>query len=62
MENTATRKTCYCPVLQRDIAAEDCFDAALVYEETSPLSELPDDMVFTDRYQDICVKCQYHPE
>jgi len=31
--------------LNEEIAAYDCFDAALVYEELSPLSELPKDIV-----------------
>lgn len=52
---------CLCPILNKEIAAYDCFDAALVYEELSPLSELPKDMIFTDENQGICLKCQYHP-
>lgn len=52
---------CFCPILNNEILAYDCFDAALVYEEISPLSELPKDMAFTDGNQDICLKCQYHP-
>ena len=54
-------KRCLCPILNKEIAAYDCFDAALVYEELSPLSELPKDMIFTDENQDICLRCQYHP-
>ena len=58
MEN----KKCHCPIVDREIDAMDCFDAALVFEELSPLSELPDYMMFTDRNQEVCLKCQYHPE
>lgn len=58
MEN----KKCYCPIVDREIDAMDCFDAALVFEEMSPQSELPDYMKFTDRNQETCLKCQYHPQ
>ena len=52
---------CFCSVLNKEIDALACFDAALVYEEISPLSELPKDMAFTDEDQAICLKCKYHP-
>lgn len=52
---------CLCPVLNKEIAAYDCFDAALVYEELSPLSEMPTGMNFTDDNQNTCLKCKYHP-
>lgn len=58
MEN----KKCHCPIVDREIDAMDCFDAALVFEEMSPLSELPDYMKFTDRNQETCLKCQCHPQ
>jgi len=57
MEN----KKCFCPVANKEIDANDCFDAALVFEEMSPLSELPEYMKFTDKNQEICLKCKYHP-
>ena len=53
---------CLCPILSTEIPAYDCFDAALVYEELSPLSELPVGMSFTDDNQSICLKCKYHPQ
>lgn len=53
---------CFCPIVGREIDAMDCFDAALVYEEMSPVSELPDYMEFTDKNQGICLRCKYHPE
>ena len=58
MEN----KTCFCPILNRDIDGMECFDAALVFEEMSPLSELPPSMQFTDQNQKMCLKCKYHPK
>lgn len=58
MEN----KKCYCPILDREIDAMDCFDAALVYEEISPIAELPDSMEFTEKNRDVCLKCKNHPE
>lgn len=61
MENRE-KKTVFCPVLGREIEADDCYDAALVYEEMSPFSELPKEMSFTDENQSKCLKCKYHPE
>lgn len=56
------KKTCLCPILNKEIDGMECFDAALVFEEMSPLSELPTGMKFTDKNQDICLKCKYHPK
>ncbi len=56
------KKTCLCPVLGKEIDGMECFDAALVFEEMSPLSELPKGMEFTDKNQDICLMCKYHPD
>ena len=56
------KKTAFCPVASREICAEECFDAALVFEEMSPLSELPSYMVMTERNQELCLKCPYHPK
>lgn len=60
MENE--KKTCLCPILNKEIDGMECFDAALVFEEMSPLSELPKNMKFTDKNQSKCLKCKYHPE
>lgn len=56
------KKTCLCPILNRDIDGMDCFDAALVFEELSPLSELPKGMEYTEESAKICLGCKYHPE
>lgn len=56
------KKTCLCPILNKEIDGLECFDAALVFEEMSPLSELPKGMTFTDENQRKCLKCRYHPE
>ncbi len=57
-----SEKKFFCPILEREIESIDCFDAALVYEEVSPLSELPEEMSFTDENQNRCLKCKHHPE
>ena len=41
MKNTSLKKV-FCPVLRGEIDGYDCFDAALVFEGVSPLSELPE--------------------
>lgn len=61
MENNNPKKV-FCPILGREIDSLDCYDAALVFEEASPLSELPKEMSFTDENQSKCLKCKYHPE
>ena len=43
------KKTCLCPILNKEIEGMECFDAALVFE-------------FTDKNQEICLKCKYHPD
>ena len=55
-------KTVFCPVLQRPIHGGDCFDAALVFEGLSPLSELPEGMSLTGKNRELCLKCPCHPE
>lgn len=56
------KKTCLCPILNKEIDGMECFDAALVFEEMSPLSELPEGMTFTGENQSKCLKCKNHPE
>jgi hypothetical protein len=51
-----------CPILNQEIDLWDCYSAALVYEDVSPLSELPEGMTFTDENQNKCMKCKYHPK
>lgn len=60
MENNDQKKV-FCPILGCEIHVYDCFDAALVFEDVSPLSELPKGMSFTDNNQDTCLKCPHHP-
>lgn len=52
----------HCPILDREIDEMECYDAALVYEEMSPLSELPEPLTFTDGNQKTCLNCKHHPE
>ena len=61
MEN----KTVFCPVLQRQVNGDDCFDISMVAEKTTPDWFLPKDLKpedFTDGKKEICLKCKYHPE
>ena len=58
-------KTVFCPVLQRQVNGDDCFDISMVAEKTTPDRFLPKDLKpedFTDDKKDICLKCKYHPE
>ena len=61
MEN----KTVFCPVLQRQVNGDDCFDISMVAEKTTADRFLPKDLKpedFTDSKKEICLKCKYHPE
>ena len=61
MEN----KTVFCPVLQRQVNGDDCFDISMVAEKTTPDRFLPKDLKpedFTDDKKEICLKCKSHPE
>ena len=55
MEN----KTVFCPVLQRQVNGDDCFDISMVAEKTTPDRFLPKDLKpedFTDSKKEICLK------
>jgi|LSQX01.1.fsa_nt_gb hypothetical protein len=62
METKQPEKKIFCPITGKDIEPWDCYSAALVYEEVSPLSELPKGMTFTDENQNKCLKCKNHPD
>lgn len=49
-----------CPVMQKIIPNEVCFDICLVAEGTSPESELPIGMTLTDDIVQKCMKCKNH--
>ena len=54
MEN----KTVFCPVLQRQVNGDDCFDISMVAEKTTPDRFLPKDLKpedFTDGKKEICL-------
>ncbi len=58
-------KTVFCPVLQRQVDGDECFDLSMVAEGTTPGRFLPNDLKpedFTDDKKDTCLKCKYHPE
>lgn len=57
-------ETVFCPICQRQVNGDDCFDISMVAEETTPIRFLPKYIKpeeFTDEKMDICIKCKYHP-
>ena len=57
--------TVFCPVFQRQVDDDDCFDMSMVAEKTTPGRFLPKDLRpedFTDDKKEICLKCKYHPQ
>lgn len=58
-------KTVFCPVLQRQVDGDECFDLSMVAEGTTPDRFLPNGLNpedFTDKKKEACLKCKYHPE
>lgn len=61
MEN----KTVFCPICQRQVTGDECFDISMVAEGTTPDRFLPEDLKseeFDDKKKETCIKCKYHPE
>lgn len=55
-------KKVFCPILGRELDVPDCYDAAMVYEEMSPLSKLSKEFAFINENQIECLNCKHHPE
>lgn len=58
------KKTVFCPLCQREVTGDECFDISMNAEGSTPDRFLPDDIkpeqVKSNAY--ICLKCEYHPE
>jgi hypothetical protein len=54
----------HCPICDREITDMECFDIALVVEESSPPSELPSFITEEDAKakRRFCLHCEYHPQ
>lgn len=55
----------YCPVCERQVNGDECFDISMVAEGTTPDRFLPADIPseeFDEKKKEICLKCKYHPE
>lgn len=57
-------KTVYCPVCERQVTGDECFDISMVAEETTPSRFLPEDITpeAVEKQKETCVKCKYHPD
>lgn len=54
-------KTILCPLVNRMISPDDCFEPALAQEGALPLSYVPPEFLI-DGWQDMCGKCKNHPK
>lgn len=59
------KKTVHCPLCQKQIDGDKCFDISMVAEGDSPERFLPKEIkadVFGESQRQMCLKCKYHPK
>jgi hypothetical protein len=59
-----TKETVYCPISERQVTGDECYDVAMVAEGFTPERFLPED-VKPERVKKmnlICLSCKYHPK
>ena len=52
-----------CPILERTLTVNECFDISMVAEDSAPSWTLPDELQdagLTEKQKEICLKCEYH--
>lgn len=52
-----------CPILKRILTVNECFDVAMVAEESAPLWTLPEEIQstgLTEKQKETCLNCEYH--
>ena len=49
-----------CPLLEKEIACEECYEIGMVAEGWFPKSELPPGMVLSEEKTRFCLNCEYH--
>ncbi|MBR1559483.1 MAG: hypothetical protein IJ646_04505 [Clostridia bacterium] len=50
----------YCPLLERTIEIDICFDICMVAETMSPLTELPTGLAWSEKKAEQCLECDEH--
>ena len=59
------KKTVHCPLCQKQIDGDKCFDISMVAEDNSPERFLPGEIKtesFRESQKQMCLKCKYHPK
>lgn len=58
------KKTVFCPLCQREVTGDECFDISMNAEGSTPDRFLPGDIKpeQVKSNADTCLKCKYHPE
>lgn len=58
------KNTVFCPLCQREVTGDECFDISMIAEGSTPDRFLPDDIKpeQVKSSVDTCLKCEYHPE
>lgn len=58
------QKTVFCPLCQREVTGDECFDISMTAEGMAPGRFLPADITpeQVKANENTCLKCKYHPE
>lgn len=51
-----------CPLMEKDIEEEVCFDIHMVAEGMAPVRTAPEKAVRNPNYREVCLKCENHRE
>lgn len=49
-----------CPLMEREISADECFDIHMVVDGWAPKRTAPQKATSIDNYGEICKNCPYH--
>lgn len=49
-----------CPLMEREISMDECFDIHMVVEGAAPVYTAPEKATNTHDFKKICNNCKYH--
>lgn len=57
-----SKKEINCPIMEEKIDEGTCFDIHMKVEGVAPDWSVPEEVINTPNYQDICLQCPNHRE
>lgn len=51
-----------CPLMEREISMDECFDIHMVVEGAAPVYTAPEKATSVPNYREVCRNCRYHRE